>query len=205
MHVARPRSSRRMNSINACASSVVSTTMASSMLHAVETATSYFFGIVPRSPSRPWTPRSLPAFDISYTARISLPLWVSFSNSMRASSAFVRVVATSCVRASIWLATVLKRSLASVTSFERSALSFVASLASCSRALRREPHSACSRFTSSICSATLVVFSRSSSASVCATSTTFRTSVSCFCRGTNCASFFSFRGLSSSALPLRLS
>mmetsp|Transcript_37769 Transcript_37769/g.112194 ORF Transcript_37769/g.112194 Transcript_37769/m.112194 type:complete len:229 (-) Transcript_37769:1842-2528(-) len=64
-HVARPRSSRRMNSMTACASSVRSTTIASSMPHAVETATSYFLGIVPRSPRRPWTPLSLPALDCS--------------------------------------------------------------------------------------------------------------------------------------------
>mmetsp|Transcript_30561 Transcript_30561/g.94993 ORF Transcript_30561/g.94993 Transcript_30561/m.94993 type:complete len:466 (+) Transcript_30561:2016-3413(+) len=205
MQVVRPRSSRRTYSISACASSVESTTMASSMEQAVETATSYFFGIVPRSPSRPWTPCRFPAFDCSYTARIRRLRVCSCSSSLRASSALVRVAATSLATSSIWPTTCANRSFASVTSFERSVFSFVASLDSCSRAFSRLLHSSCSRLTSSICSATLVVFSRRSSASVCATSTTFLTSVKRFCNGTNSASLASFTGRSSSALPFRLS
>mmetsp|Transcript_50633 Transcript_50633/g.147260 ORF Transcript_50633/g.147260 Transcript_50633/m.147260 type:complete len:210 (+) Transcript_50633:2253-2882(+) len=177
MHVVRPRSFCRMNSMTAWASFVESTTMASSMPQAVDTATSYFFGIVPRSPRRPWTPRNLPAFDASYTARINLPRVCSSSTCDFASSAFWRVTVTSFVTSSICLATACRRDLASEVSFTLSSLCFPASLASCSRVFKRDAHSTCCCLSSSIWSATWDVFSRRKRASSCATDTTFCTSV----------------------------
>mmetsp|Transcript_126527 Transcript_126527/g.366289 ORF Transcript_126527/g.366289 Transcript_126527/m.366289 type:complete len:206 (-) Transcript_126527:1779-2396(-) len=203
MHVARPKSFFRMNSITACASAVLSTTMASSMPQAVETATSYFFGIVPKSPKRPCTPWSCPAEEASLTARISLDRVCSSSNCDLASSALARVALTAFDASSIWPATSCNRALASEVKLRRSAFNFAASVASCCRVFSREEQSVWARLSSSICSATCVVFSRRNCASVCATETTFCTSVRRCCNGTSAFSFDSLRGRSFSALPFK--
>mmetsp|Transcript_2975 Transcript_2975/g.6540 ORF Transcript_2975/g.6540 Transcript_2975/m.6540 type:complete len:219 (+) Transcript_2975:2461-3117(+) len=135
---------------------------------------------------------------------MSLPLSCSFSKADLHSSTFARALATSFDTPSIWERSFFRRSSASATIFSRSFRSLPASLISCCLVFSRSVHSACWVLMPSISSVTLTVLSRMSCASVCATSTTFRTSVSCFCNGTSSASFCSFGTLSSSAFPFRL-
>mmetsp|Transcript_51517 Transcript_51517/g.134079 ORF Transcript_51517/g.134079 Transcript_51517/m.134079 type:complete len:225 (+) Transcript_51517:2199-2873(+) len=134
---------------------------------------------------------------------MSLPRSCSSSCWFFASAAFACMARTSRPSCSICALVASSFFLPSPTSLSEYVFRLDASLASSCRALSVSLHCSCCPLISSICLATPSVFSRMKSASVFATSTTLRTSVSFFWMGTSWASLASFRGRSSSALPFR--
>mmetsp|Transcript_78682 Transcript_78682/g.136474 ORF Transcript_78682/g.136474 Transcript_78682/m.136474 type:complete len:218 (+) Transcript_78682:2021-2674(+) len=205
MQVVRPKFSRLMNSITACALSVVSTTMASNIVHAVETATSYFLSIVPKSPRRPWTPWSLPALACALTPRMRWPRSRASEKDDLASSAFTRAACTSRAMFSCCCTKPFIRTFACPRSADCSFSFFIDSLKFSSRVCNCGPHSDRDLLISSSCSTALEVFSCSRRTSVSVISILFRASVRQLCSGTNSASLASNAGRNFSAFPLRLS